>query len=135
MYYGKRVPVGTQMRVTEYEGLSKEVFKYECTSTVQGFEKLKQNIIALLHTRPKERFFEPTLGSDLISLVFEPNDFVLRDSIIIAVKDCIKENVPEVSVVDLKIKQYDTIVEIWVSYEILSVGIIDELIVYVEKQI
>lgn len=135
MYYGKRVPVGSQMRVTEYEGLSTEVFKFECTHTVKGFEKLKQNIIALLNTRPKERFFEPMLGSDLTSLVFEPNDFVLRDAIIVAVKDCIRENVPEVNVANLQIVQDNTTVEIHVSYEILSVGIIDELIIYMEKQI
>lgn len=135
MYYGKRVPVGTQMRVTEYQGLSLEVFKFECTHTVKGFEKLKQNIIALLKTRPKERFFEPMLGSDLTSLLFEPNDFVLRDAIIFAVKDCIRENVPEVNVVKLQVEQDNTIVKIFVSYEILSVGIIDELIIYMEKQI
>lgn len=135
MYYGKRVPVGTQLRVTEYEGLSLDVFRFECTNTVKGFEKLKQNIIALLKTRPKERFFEPTIGSDLTSLVFEQNDFVLRDAIIVAIKDCIRENVPEVNVANLQILQDNTEVEIHISYEILSVGIIDELIIYMEKQI
>lgn len=48
-------------------------------SVSRGIDKINQSIHIILTTRPGERYMNPEFGSRLPDLVFEPNDFVLKD--------------------------------------------------------
>jgi phage baseplate assembly protein W len=48
---------------------------------VKDFNAIKNSVMSLLLTVPGERFFNPNIGSRVYSLLFEPMDFITRNSI------------------------------------------------------
>jgi phage baseplate assembly protein W len=70
--------------------------------TFDTLSQVKNNIYNLLNTRQGERRMQPTFGSRLWTLNFEPNNFsVLKDQAIQIVSEDIAAWIPNVTVTDI----------------------------------
>ena len=69
--------------------------------TVKDNAAITQSITALLLTAKGERLFQPELGSDLRSILFQPLDYGAAALIRGKVKDCISRFEPRVFVTDV----------------------------------
>ena len=69
--------------------------------TVKDNAAITQSITALLLTAKGERLFQPELGSDLRSILFQPLDYGAAALIRGKVKDCISRYEPRVFVTDV----------------------------------
>ena len=72
-----------------------------------SFTAYRMNIINLLRTVPGERRMNPTFGSRLWNVVFEPNDSLVSDKINQIIKEDIAEWIPGVSVTSVRVKYDD----------------------------
>lgn len=69
--------------------------------TVKDNAAITQSITALLLTNKGERLFQPDLGSDLRSLLFQPLDYGAAAIIKGKINDCINRYEPRVAVNDV----------------------------------
>lgn len=70
---------------------------------------VKQSIKNLLLTRPGERPFQPDLGSDLYSILFEPMDTVTVETLKGVISTCIGNYEPRVRLQEVAVSpNYDT---------------------------
>lgn len=134
MYYKKKVPIGTQVHLNTLKGMARECFSGGTTVIAEGVQAIRDDLINLLTISKGEAFFDPNVGSNLESYVFELNDFALRDMIRRDITIGITENLPEVEVEDVNITQYADKVEIYVKYKIISLGIYDTVTIYKNTQ-
>ena len=69
---------------------------------------VKQSIKNLLLTRPGERLFQPTVGSDLYRLLFEPMDMLTTETLRTVISTCIRNFEPRVRLQEVAIRpNYD----------------------------
>lgn len=69
---------------------------------------VKQSIKNLLLTRPGERPFQPTVGSDLYRLLFEPMDMLTTETLRSVISACIRNHEPRVRLQEVAIRpNYD----------------------------
>ena len=54
-----------------------------------GLDRINQSICHILGTRLGERFFVPEFGCRIYELIFEPNDYILHDMLIIYIKEAL----------------------------------------------
>lgn len=73
------------------------------TSVSEGVEHVKECLYLLLHTSIGERVMLRDFGSKLARLVFEPQDQLLIQEILNAIKEAIRKWEKRVQVVDLKV--------------------------------
>lgn len=66
---------------------------------VYGFDAINNMIENILRTTPGEREFEPTFGSQIPGLIFEPCDEITAYKMETAIFDALKQWMPYVSVV------------------------------------
>lgn len=57
---------------------------------------VKQSILTLLYTQPGERLFQPTLGTPLYRLLFEPIDPIITESLRVGIETAIRNHEPRV---------------------------------------
>lgn len=65
---------------------------------------VKQSIKNLLLTRPGERPFQPTVGSDLYRLLFEPMDVLTTETLRAVISACIRNYEPRVRLQEVAIR-------------------------------
>jgi Bacteriophage baseplate protein W len=66
-----------------------------------GVDKINQSIHSILTTIPGERVMNPNFGSLLYQLIFEPNDFVLRDLLYLYTVDALARWEKRINVVSI----------------------------------
>lgn len=96
---------GTTAKVPDYTGIGldeNELFKYGHIKTNKGVERLEQSLRQILITPKGSRFFVPTFGSELYTLVYEPNDFIISDLACLYAREAIEEWEPRVKVEDIQ---------------------------------
>ena len=74
------------------------------------YNELKQvtaNLKNLLSTVPGERFYQPSYGCNLISLLFEPNSYELKEEIYTTIAESINRWLPYMEIVDINIQTYE----------------------------
>jgi phage baseplate assembly protein W len=71
-----------------------------------SFTQTRTNIINLLRTRPGERRMQPTFGSRLWNVIFEPNDGIIIEKVNSIIREDIQRWIPGVSVKDVTVKYY-----------------------------
>ena len=126
-YYESYYKTNIKKRFNALKGLSTEDFKNGSTQIAVGADKIKQNIITLLSVNQGEVFFNPGFGSNIYSLLFEPNDFILKDTLDRFIRSQINKYIEDVKVEEINIDIEDTIVNINIHYTILSIGYYDEV--------
>jgi phage baseplate assembly protein W len=62
---------------------------------------VRQSIRNLIMTGFGERFFQPTIGSDVQQSLFEPNDIITAENITFFIKSTIKQNEPRALLMDV----------------------------------
>lgn len=85
-----------------YDSFSIESVKKDLIS-VKNEESIKQSIKNLLLTDRGERFFNPTLGSDIKYSLFENYTSATEQILTDLVKTCIKNFEPRANVIDVKV--------------------------------
>lgn len=84
-----------------------------------GSDRLHQSIFYILSTIPGERFFLPEFGSKLYLLIFEPNDYILRDMIQVYVKEALARWEPRITVLSVEVQEEDeNVVPVSISFRI-----------------
>lgn len=68
-----------------------------------SFTAYRMNIINLIRTNPGERRMNPTFGSRLWNIVFEPNDSFVKEKVEKIIKEDISKWVPGVSVSSVEV--------------------------------
>ena len=69
---------------------------------------VKQSIKNLLLTRPKERVFQPQVGSELYRILFEPMDVLTDEALKSIISTCIKTYEPRVKLQEVAVNpNYD----------------------------
>jgi len=68
------------------------------TPANQTAKKITENLRLLLSTTPGERYNNPEFGSELPSLLFEPNDDILKDRAFVAISESIAKWEPRIVV-------------------------------------
>lgn len=126
-YYEDYITAGYKKKFVTLKGLSSGDYDYGHTAYVEGEDKIKQNIVTLFSIVQGEVFFNPALGCHLQNFLFEPNDFVLQDTLDRYVRQQIKENIKEVQVKDVQVICKDINVTICIHYRILSTGHFDSV--------
>lgn len=87
----KNTPIGLNLPITD----GKSGYFDQSTDT---FTSIRMNIINLLRTNPGERRMNPTFGSRLWNIVFEPNDEFVFDKVSKVIKEDINQWIPGVTV-------------------------------------
>lgn len=72
--------------------------------TYNNLVQLQSNVKNLLLTQKGERLAQPTFGSDLQKLVFEPNDGELEEKISNAIESAISQWLPQLTVEKIDIE-------------------------------
>lgn len=131
-YYSKKVPQSVQSIINLVKGPSLQVSAGGDMNIINGRDKIREDVINLFSIEQGDIFFNPVSGSDLTSCLFQPNDFVLRDTLHSKVCEAIVRDIPQVQVSNVEILQdYDSnYVSISVDYVIVSLGLKDSITVY-----
>jgi len=66
-------------------------------------DAVKQSMRNLVLTNLGERLFQPTIGSDVLKSLFEPNDIVTAENISYYIKNTLKQNEPRVLVLTVDV--------------------------------
>lgn len=94
-----------------------------------GSDRLHQSIHYILSTIPGERFFLPEFGSKLYLLLFEPNDYILRDLIQVYIKEALDRWEPRITVLSVETQDTgDTTVPVMITFRIKATNMIDNYV-------
>ena len=90
---------------------------------VEGADKVRQSILAILDTEPGERVMRPDFGCGLLDLVFEPNSPELSATLQLSVQAALHRWLGDVLEVDaLDITSEDNVIRVELSYVVLPTG-------------
>jgi len=83
---------------------------------LSGREKIKQNVRVVLSTRRGERPMLRQYGTQIPSLVHNPNDEVLADLVQTQARECLLQWEPRVLVMGSKVEQFEGELRLRLSY-------------------
>lgn len=66
-------------------------------------EQSKENLKTLLLTRIGERYMQPSFGTNLLNIIFEPNNDQIKEAILDALNDPISRWIPYITIEETKI--------------------------------
>ena len=91
-------------------------------SKVSNEKSINQSIKNLILTNQGERLFQPNIGSDIMTMLFEPNYRDYFDQIIMLVKNTIDVNEPRANLLDVQINSPvdEHTVEITLIYQVIN---------------
>lgn len=134
-YYEDSFTAGYKKRFNIYKGLSSGNFEYGSTTVSEGVDKIRQNILAFLTIPKGSLFFNPEYGSNLDNLLFEPNDFILRDTIERYLFSQIETHLKDIRVDNIQVEIYNEYLNIDIHYYILSIGYYDEIAIIKKRSV
>ena len=70
---------------------------------VTNENSVKQSIRNLVLTNLGERLFQPTIGSDILKSLFEPNDIITAENIRFFVRNTISQNEPRALLLEVNV--------------------------------
>ena len=73
---------------------------------VKNDQAIKQSIKNIIFTRLGERLFQPTIGSEIANVLFEPNDIILEENLKFTIRSAIAFHEPRASVISVDIFSY-----------------------------
>ena len=113
--------IGTGLRAPDSFSKSSGKVRYNT-----GLERINQSICHILGTRLGERFFEPEFGSRIYELIFEPNDYILKDLLIIYIKEALTRWEPRIKVLEVNpvVIEYENEVPINITYNLINTNTI-----------
>ena len=102
---------------------------------VKNERAITQSVRNLILTIFGERPFQPSIGSRVKGLLFEPWDPFSKDAIKTEIKDCLKRLEPRIEVTDVRLRDNSDLNEIQVEleYKIIGEQVIQEVTFLLEK--
>lgn len=73
---------------------------------IKNDQSIKQSLKNIVLTRFGERFFQPSIGSDVYNSLFEPNDVIMEDNLRFAISNAIRFNEPRVNLINVDVYSY-----------------------------
>ena len=134
-YYEDSFTAGYKKRFNIYKGLSSGNFEYGVTAVSEGIEKIRQNVLTLLTVPKGSLFFNPSYGSGLDNLLFEPNDFILRDTVERYLTSQIETYLKDIRVDNIQVEVYNEYLNIDIHYYILSIGYYDDIAIIKKRSV
>lgn len=134
-YYEDSFTAGYNKRFNIYKGLSSGNFEYGSTTVSEGVDKIRQNILTFLTVPKGSLFFNPEYGSSLDNLLFEPNDFILRDTVERYLSSQIETHLKDIRVDNIQVDIYNEYLNIDIHYYILSIGYYDEIAIIKKRSV
>lgn len=134
-YYEDSFTAGYKKRFNIYKGLSSGNFEYGSTTVSEGIEKIRQNVLTLLTVPRGSLFFNPSYGSGLDNLLFEPNDFILRDTVERYLTSQIETYLKDIRVENIQVEVYNEYLNIDIHYYILSIGYYDDIAIIKKRSV
>ena len=83
--------------------MTKETFDKSYTN----IEALRTNVLNLLKTIPGERVFSTQFGTNLHSLLFEPNTDDIEEKIFKSINDAVRKWIPQLSIQSIEVSNTD----------------------------
>lgn len=107
------------------------------TQTNTGQERVVQSMRNIIQTPLGSRFFLPSFGSRVSELVFEPNDFILRDLIALYIKEAIKNWEPRVVVEEVLVdtESSEEVCSVMINYRLKDRGDINNFVYSLNRDI
>jgi len=98
-------------------------------SVVKNAEAIKQSVRNIVLTSPGEKLFDPTFGSRIYTMLFEPLDAFLIDALSVEILNTVKNYEKRVTVTDLKCKaDYDNnAVDVTLEYKIIGIPVTETI--------
>lgn len=95
------------------------------TISNSGVERINQSIYHILSTRIGTRFFIPEFGSNLYKLVFEPNDYILKDLLIRYIAEALDRWEPRINnlTVAPDLEKHENIVPVYLTYTLINTNV------------
>lgn len=90
-----------------------------------GIARINQSIHHILSTRVGSRFFLPEFGSKLYKLIFEPNDYILKEFLIQYTKEALakwEKRINNISV-DALILEKESEVPVYIAYTLINTNV------------
>jgi phage baseplate assembly protein W len=103
-------------------------------STFTTQDAIKNNLINYFLTEPNERYLNPNYGGGLRSFIFENITSLTNDDILSSIRFQIGQFFPNVSILDLNIKNENSDIDanqivVSITYEIINTGITDNIVI------
>jgi phage baseplate assembly protein W len=103
-------------------------------STFTTQDAIKNNLINYFLTEPDERYLNPNYGGGLRSFIFENITSLTNDDILSSIRFQIGQFFPNVSILDLNIKNENSDIDanqivVSITYEIINTGITDNIVI------
>jgi phage baseplate assembly protein W len=103
-------------------------------STFTTQDAIKNNLINYFLTETDERYLNPNYGGGLRSFIFENITSLTNDDILSSIRFQIGQFFPNVSILDLNIKNENSDIDanqivVSITYEIINTGITDNIVI------
>jgi phage baseplate assembly protein W len=103
-------------------------------STFTTQDAIKNNLINYFLTEPDERYLNPNYGGGLRSFIFENITSLTNDDILASIRFQIGQFFPNVSILDLNIKNENSDIDanqivVSITYEIINTSITDNIVI------
>lgn len=134
-YYEDSFTAGYKKRFNIYKGLASSNFEYGSTAVAEGVDKIRQNVLTLLTVPKGSLFFNPDFGSGLDNLLFEPNDFILKDTVERFITSQIETYLSDIRVESIKTEVYNEYLNIDIHYYIISIGYYDDIAIIKKRSV
>lgn len=73
---------------------------------IKNDQAIKQSMKNIVLTSLGERFFQPTIGSDVYNSLFEPNDIIMEENLRNAVTNALRFHEPRVNVIQVIVSSF-----------------------------
>lgn len=84
-------------------------------------KSVNQSIKNLIFTNIGERFFQPTIGSNIYHSLFELNDYVTEDTMEFLVRNCIENNEKRANLIDVIVQNLNDLeIGITIKYTLIN---------------
>lgn len=102
-----------------------------------GVEHINQSIRHILGTRIGTRFFLPEFGSKLYSLIFEPNDEILKELIIQYSMEALEQWEPRITNIQVTpyVKTFENLVPVRIDYQLINTNIVHNYVFPFNRQL
>lgn len=90
----------------------------------KGSDVIRSTLIALLLTRKRSRVMRPDVGTNLLNFIFEIQGPVLRALIEKEITDSVRNQIPNINILNIAIRESGSAVLVNIVYSIF--GVVDQ---------
>lgn len=102
-----------------------------------GVDRINQSIVHILSTPVGLRFFVPEFGCRINELIFEPNDYILEDMLILYIKEALTRWEPRIKVLEIApvVIEHNNTVPIHITYNLVNTNSVYNFVYPFNRQV